>query len=220
MSLEILYEDKYIITVLKKAGMPVQSDKSGDTPLTGLVSEYCKAPCHIITRLDRPVGGVALFAKDSKTAALLTQMIRENKADKIYIAILCGSPMCGGHIEDYIFKNASTNTSKIVNKGNIGAKRAALDYDIIESCRDKTLVRIYLETGRHHQIRVQFAHMGYPLYGDTKYNKAFKHKRNVLSALFAEELRFIHPVTGERICVKADNKDITELFEKLKENNI
>ncbi len=220
MSLEILYEDKYIISALKEAGMPVQSDKSGDTSLLQSVSEYCGSPCHIITRLDRPVGGVTLFAKDSHTAAMLTNIIQENKADKIYTAILCGAPVCGGHVEDYIFKNAATNTSKIVNKGNVGAKKAALDYEIEERKGDKTLVRIYLETGRHHQIRVQFAHMGYPLYGDTKYNAAFKHRRNVFPALFAEELSFIHPITGDRVYIKAAKNNVRDLFEKMKENDI
>ncbi len=217
MSLEILYEDKYIISVLKSAGMPVQSDKSGEVSLTELVSEYCNTPCHIITRLDRPVGGVSLFAKDKTTAALLTEMIRENKANKIYTAVLCGTVPCGGHVEDYIFKNGRTNTSKVVNKGNIGAKRAALDYEIIERANCLTLVRIYLETGRHHQIRVQFSHMGYPIYGDTKYNDSFKHKRGVLPALFARELSFEHPVTKKPIHITAAKDTAAELFDKIKE---
>ena len=98
--MRILYEDEYLLAVLKEAGMPVQSDKSGDASLLGLVNEYTGSDCHIITRLDRPVGGISLFAKDKVTAAKLSEMIRENRADKIYTAILCGKPLCGGHIED------------------------------------------------------------------------------------------------------------------------
>lgn len=214
--MKIFYEDKYILAVLKEAGMPVQSDKSGDISLLQLVGEYTGRECHIITRLDRPVGGISLFAKDKDTAARLTEMIQENRADKIYTAILCGRPLCGGHVENYIFKNERTNTSKIVNKGNIGAKLASLDYDITESSGDYTLVRIYLGTGRHHQIRIQFAHMGYPLYGDTKYNDKYKHKRGIFPALFAEELKFIHPITGEKVYIKADENPVRDMFEKLK----
>lgn len=220
MSLEILYEDKYIISVLKTAGMPVQPDRSGETSLSELVSEYCKKPCHIITRLDRPVGGISLFARDNETAARLTEVIRENRADKVYTAVVCGTPPLIGHVENYIFKNAKTNTSKIVNKGNIGAKRAALDYEAIESCNNYTLLKIYLETGRHHQIRVQLAHMGYPIYGDTKYNEAFRHKRNVMPALFAEEIGFMHPVTGEKIHLSVYENEVRYLFSRLKENAI
>ena len=105
-----------------------------------------------------------------------------------------------------------------MNKGNIGARLASLDYDITESSRYYTLVRIYLETGRHHQIRVQFAHLGYPLYGDTKYNDKYRHKRGIFPALFAKELKFIHPITGEEVYIKADEDPVRDLFERLKVN--
>ncbi len=213
--MKILYEDKYMLAVLKEAGIPIQSDKSQDRSLLSAVNEYTSGSCHIITRLDRPVGGISLFAKDKETAARLSEMIRENKADKIYTAILCGKPLCGGHIEDYIFKNERTNTSKIVNKGSVGAKLASLSYDITKSGKEHTLVRIYLETGRHHQIRVQFAHMGYPLYGDTKYNEKYKHKRGIFPALFASEMKLVHPITGDTVHIKAENDPVRDLFEKL-----
>ena len=110
-----------------------------------------------------------------------------------------------GHIESYIMKNSRLNISKVVNKGTAGSKIAILDYKLIEKRDNVNKVEINLKTGRHHQIRVQFASINAPLWGDVKYNKQFKHKRDVTPALCACKLEFKHPVTDEFVSVEIDD---------------
>lgn len=206
--MKILYEDKYILTAFKEAGMPSQNDTSGHKSLLEEVREYIHQTPYIITRLDRPVKGLVLFAKDKQTADKLTQMLLEHKITKIYHAIVCGKVEERGHIETYLMKDSRLNISKTVNKGNTGAKLAILDYTLLEQKDNMSKVEISLVTGRHHQIRAQFASIGAPLCGDVKYNKDFKHKRNVTPALCACKLSFIHPFTGETVNIETDD-DLT-----------
>lgn len=203
--MKIIYEDKYILIVYKEAGIPSQNDSSNEKSLMENAEEYTKAPVCILTRLDRPVKGLVLFAKDKNTAEKLSQMIQNHKITKIYHAIVCGKVEKDGHIESFLLKNSRLNISKTVNKGNIGAKLAILDYKLIEEKNNLSKVEINLKTGRHHQIRVQFASIGAPLYGDVKYNPEFKHKRNVTPALCACRLEFLHPVTGIKVCAEIDD---------------
>ncbi len=200
--MNIKYENKDILIVLKEKGVPVQNDISGVKSLLSEVEDYTGKEAFVITRLDRPVTGLVLFAKNKNAAAKLSQMVQEHKIRKTYYAVLCGELKGSGRLEDYIFKNQRENISKIVNKGNIGAKKAILNYESVKTKGSYTLVKINLITGRHHQIRVQFAHLGYPLYGDTKYNPQFKFKRNVTTALFASELTFKY--NNENISVKVN----------------
>ncbi|MBQ7265398.1 MAG: RNA pseudouridine synthase [Firmicutes bacterium] len=186
--LNILYEDKNIIALAKKEGVPSQPDKSGDRSLLEDVQAYTGGVCHIITRLDRPVSGIVLFAKDEKNAARYTASLE--KAEKIYYAVCekCKETPKSGEIESYILKDGRKNISKIVNKGSVGGKKALLSYEILTEKDGFALCRINLKTGRHHQIRVQMASIGMPLYGDTKYNENFKHKRGVYPLLHAARL--------------------------------
>lgn len=203
--MKIVYEDKYILTVFKEAGVPSQNDTSGHKSLIEEVKEYIRQTPYIITRLDRPVKGLVLFAKDKLTADRLTQMLLEHKITKIYHALVCGKVEDKGHIETYLMKDSRLNISKTVNKGNKGAKLAILDYTLIEEKDNISKVEINLLTGRHHQIRAQFASIGAPLYGDVKYNKNFKHKRGVTPALCACKLSFTHPFTEEDINIEIDD---------------
>lgn len=203
--MKIVYEDKYILTVFKEAGVPSQNDTSGHKSLIEEVKEYIRQTPYIITRLDRPVKGLVLFAKDKLTADRLTQMLLEHKITKIYHALVCGKVEDKGHIETYLMKDSRLNISKTVNKGNKGAKLAILDYTLIEEKDNMSKVEINLLTGRHHQIRAQFASIGAPLYGDVKYNKSFKHKRGVTPALCACKLSFTHPFTEEDINIEIDD---------------
>lgn len=204
--MKILFEDKYLIIVYKESGILSQGDNSNEESLEDMVSKYTKTPVYIMTRLDKPVMGLVLFAKDKDTADKLTKMIQNHEITKIYHALVCGKVEGKGHIESYLMKNSRLNVSKVVNKGNIGGKLAILDYSLLEKGDTVSKVEINLKTGRHHQIRVQFASIGAPLYGDMKYNKDFKHKRGVTPALCACKLAFIHPVTKENINIEiADN---------------
>lgn len=203
--MKILYEDKYMIAVFKEAGIPSQDDTSGHKSLLAKVREYIHQTPYIITRLDRPVKGLVLFAKDKQTADKLTQMLLQHKIAKIYHAIVCGEVEEKGHIETYLMKDSRLNISKTVNKGNTGAKLAILDYTLLEQKNNMSKVEISLVTGRHHQIRAQFASIGAPLYGDVKYNRDFKHKRNVTPALCACKLSFTHPFTGEDINIEIND---------------
>ncbi len=203
--MEIKYEDKYILIAVKPAGEPSQPDNSGVKSLAERAEEHTGQAVHIITRLDRPVSGLVLFAKDKDTASKLSAMLENNDITKIYHALVCGDIKEEGSIESYIMKNSRLNISKIVNKGNIGARYALLHYKLIERGKETNKAEIRLVTGRHHQIRAQFASIGAPLYGDTKYNEKFRHKRNMTLALCACALEFEHPVTGEHIKVRIDD---------------
>lgn len=203
--MEILFEDKYILIANKAPRQPSQPDQSGVESLSDQAKAHTKNDVYILTRLDRPVKGLVLFAKDKNTADKLTKMVQEHSITKIYHALVCGNVEDEGHIESYLMKNSRLNISKIVNKGTVGSKIAILDYKLIEKRKDVNKVEINLKTGRHHQIRVQFASINAPLWGDVKYNSQFKHKRGVTPALCACKLVFNHPITGEMVDVEIDD---------------
>ena len=203
--MKILFEDKYILIAYKEAGQPSQPDQSGVKSLSDEAKEHTENEVYILTRLDRPVKGLVLFAKDKNTAHKLTEMVQEHTITKVYHALVCGKVEDSGHIESYIMKNSRLNISKVVNKGTAGSKIAILDYKLIEKRDNVNKVEINLKTGRHHQIRVQFASINAPLWGDVKYNKQFKHKRDVTPALCACKLEFKHPVTDEFVSVEIDD---------------
>lgn len=203
--MKILFEDKYILIAYKEAGQPSQPDQSGVKSLSDEAKEHTENEVYILTRLDRPVKGLVLFAKDKNTAHKLTEMVQEHTITKVYHALVCGNVEDRGNIESYIMKNSRLNISKVVNKGTAGSKIAILDYKLIEKRDNVNKVEINLKTGRHHQIRVQFASINAPLWGDVKYNKQFKHKRDVTPALCACKLEFKHPVTDEFVSVEIDD---------------
>ncbi len=200
----ILHEDNHIIVVLKPQNEPCCPDESGDDNLLDCVKRYLKtaynkpgnAYAGLIHRLDRPTGGVMVFAKTSKAASRLSEAMRNGGFEKRYFAVLCGTPNRKKAIlENYLRKNAVNNTVYVCTQTESGAKYAALDYEIKEEADGLSLAEINLHTGRTHQIRVQFAAVNTPVYGDMRYGgeKAVKGKL----ALWAYSLRFTHPVTGE-----------------------
>jgi len=204
----IIYEDNHVIVVNKPINIPVQEDESKDIDLLTLIKNYLKVKYDkpgnvylgLIHRLDRPVGGVMVFAKTSKAASRLSEQVRTNKINKTYYAVVHGKINIQGHLEDYLYKDTKTNTSYVTNKNN--GKIAILDYEVIKYKDNFSLVKIKLVTGRSHQIRVQFSSRGYPLVGDQRYNKnAIK---NVNIALFAKKLEFIHPTTKEKKTFELD----------------
>ena len=202
-NINIIYEDNHLLVVNKPANMPVCLDSSNDIDLLTKLKEYIKIKYNkpgnvylgLIHRLDRPVEGIVVFAKTSKAASRLSNQIQNRKFHKTYYAVVENKPKQNETFIDYLIKNESTNTSYVTteNKG----KKSILEYNLINTKNNLSLVKINLLTGRHHQIRVQFSHHGYPLYGDHKYNQNFikDNKENI--ALIAKELSFYHPITKE-----------------------
>ena len=198
--MKILYEDETILVAVKPQGMPVQADKTGDLDFLSALEKDTKQTLGLLHRLDRPVGGVMLFAKEKKAEAFLAKEIQERRLKKQYLTVLCGRlPAAEGVLEDYLLKNARTNLSEVVSKERKGAKRAILRYRSIAEKETEagalTLAEIALETGRHHQIRVQTAHAGFPIWGDKKYHKSFPKRGKTEIALWSYRLEGIHPKT-------------------------
>jgi len=199
--INILYEDNHLLVVEKPINIPVQADDSKDIDLLSMLKDYLKVKYNkagnvylgLVHRLDRPVGGVMVFAKTSKAASRLSDQVRNNKFNKIYYAVVQGNPKEKDHLEDYLLKDLKTNITKVDKNG----KLAILDYKLINTVENLSLVEIKLETGRSHQIRVQFSSRNLPLYGDQKYNRSAKVGQQL--ALFAKKLSFEHPITHELI---------------------
>ena len=201
--LNVIYEDNHIIVVEKPCNIPSQADKTTDEDMLTLIKKYIKEKYNkpgevflgLVHRLDRPVGGIMVFARTSKAASRLSEAIRTNNFSKRYLAVVEGKfENTQGSFEDYLFKDEALNKSKVVSKDKKGAKLAKLNYEVVAEVNGKSLVKIDLETGRHHQIRVQFSHAGHPLVGDQKYGRT---NPGVQIALWAYELEFKHPTKNE-----------------------
>ena len=197
--LEILYEDNHIIVVYKPSNILSQSDITEDKDMLTIIKEYIKEKYNkpgnvylgLVHRLDRPVQGIMVYAKTSKAAARLSEQIRKNELSKHYLAVVNGIiPEKKGEFVDYLVKDNNGNTS-ITDKEH--GKEAILKYEVLDSKNNYSLVRIKLITGRHHQIRIQFASRGYPLVGDNRYGK--KEKLDI--CLCSYQLSFYHPTTKE-----------------------
>lgn len=198
--INVLYEDNHIIVVVKPVNVPVCLDSSGDLDLLNMVKKYLEnkynkknAFVGLVHRLDRPVGGVMVFAKTSKAASRLSDEIRKKEFEKKYYAVVCGKIAESGRFVDKLLKDSKKNMSFISENG----KECSLKFARIKTNDKYSLVSINLETGRSHQIRVQFSYHGFPLYGDQKYNKKAKVHEQI--ALFAYSLTFLHPVKREKL---------------------
>ena len=220
LMINIIYEDNHLLVVEKPINVPVQADSSEDLDLLTQLKQYLKEKygkpgnvyLGLVHRLDRPVGGVMVFAKTSKSASRLSDIVRKNEMKKIYYAVLEGKAKDKDHLVDYLLKDEVKNISKVDQNG----KEAILDYELVDYNDGLSLVKISLKTGRSHQIRVQFSSRNLPLYGDQKYNKNAKAGEQI--ALFAKELEFVHPVTKEPMKFKCLPKG--NLWEKLDLNNL
>lgn len=208
--LEILYEDNHIIVVKKEPNIPSQADKTEDLDMLTIIKQYLKEKYDkpgnvylgLVHRLDRPVGGVMVFAKTSKAASRLSNQVREKVFKKKYLAVVDGKfENKNGVLEDYLYKDERNNMSKVVSKDKKNAKLAKLDYEVLayNKVKNLSLVKVNLHTGRHHQIRVQLANSGHSIFGDQKYGSRGKGKQ---IALWAYELIIQHPVTKEELTFK------------------
>ncbi len=200
----IIFEDSSIIVVNKPFGMlSCQDKKKIDKDLYTIIEEYtnCKELA-IINRLDRGVGGIVVFSKNNKTTTILTEYMKNHNFEKNYLAIVCGIAKDEDRLINFIMKNQRQNISKIVNKNSSGAKEAILSYKKMKQIEIDnqiySLVDINLETGRHHQIRVQMSNVNLPLYNDIKYNKNIRKKLgNGNIGLFCYKMCFNHPIKND-----------------------
>lgn len=207
---EIFYEDRDMIVVKKPVGMEAQSTHSFAPDLVSEIRKHIsrlstaggEPYVGVIHRLDKPVGGIMVYAKTRQAAAALSRQVQDGKMQKMYMAVVCGRPVDNvDNFVDYLLKDKEKNLSKIVEKGINGAKRAELRYEVMGTVKEErvlALVKVWLITGRHHQIRVQFAGHGMPLWGDSRYNPEFAGMREPIG-LSACELKVMHPVTGEEM---------------------
>ena len=200
--INIIYEDNHLLVVEKPVNIPVQEDKSKDTDMITILKKYRiehenkkgDAFIGLVHRLDRPVGGIMVFAKTSKAASRLSEEIRNNTFHKTYLAVVQNKLQKTGILEDYLIKDKNNNISKITNKEN--GKYSALEYKVLNTKDNLSLVEINLITGRSHQIRLQFSSRGNPLVGDSKYGN---NPNNINIALFAKSITFKHPTTKETL---------------------
>lgn len=209
-----LYEDNHIIIVDKQPGEIVQGDKTGDTPLSAIVAAYLKEKyakpgnvfVGVVHRLDRPVGGVVIFAKTSKALARLNEMLRKHQIHKTYWAIVEGCPEKDSDtLSDLLVSSERNNKTYVVGNGSTApsdAREATLRYKVLTRGERYSLVEVTLITGRKHQIRVQLANIGHPIKGDLKYGARRSNRGGGIS-LLARRICFTHPVSRQEIDVTA-----------------
>lgn len=210
-NLQVLHEDNHIIVVNKRAGDIVQGDKTGDKPLSDVVKEYIKEkynkPGNVylgtVHRLDRPTSGIVIYTRTSKALERLNKMLRDKTIKKTYWAIVQQQPKkAADTLTNYLKKNPKNNKSTAYNKEVNGSKKATLHYTTLKKLDNYSLLEVDLETGRHHQIRVQLSNIGAIIKGDLKYGAKRSNKDGSIH-LHARKIEFTHPVSKELIKITA-----------------
>lgn len=209
MKANIIYEDTHLLVCEKPSGIPSQSSKVGVQDMVSILKNYLSVKASkegepylgLIHRLDQPVQGLMVFAKSPFAAKDLSKQVTTSSMKKYYLAVISGETKKDhGRLVDYLLKNGQKNISKVVSKETPGAKRAELNYQLVEKKDGKELIKIELITGRHHQIRVQFSSRNLPLWGDEKYGTNLSEEKDKKQiALCAYQLTFIHPKTRKQM---------------------
>ena len=213
LNLEILFEDKDIIICRKPAGVATQTKRLGQQDMESLLKNYRAKKGEppyigIVHRLDQPVEGIMVFAKNQQAAAHLSKQIQDRVIGKHYYAVSANAPKAGeGVLEDYLLTDKKSNYTQVVEVTTTGAKNAKLEYKVLETKENKTLFDIKLHTGRQHQIRVQMANEGCPLVGDSKYGEAGEREQ---LALCSYKLEFEHPT--KKIPMKFEIQPLGKVF--------
>ena len=203
-SIPVLYEDNHLLVVVKPANLPSQADASGDDDLLSILKRYIGEKYNkpgavylgLVHRLDRPVGGVMVFARTSKAAARLAETFRTHEQDRRYLAVVEGHLQQERTLVDFLLKDGKSGMVRAVKESTPGAKMAKLTTSPIAQREELTLADVQLFTGRSHQIRVQHAHAGHPLWGDMRYGHG-KPGRQI--ALWAYRLKINHPTRHEEL---------------------
>jgi 23S rRNA pseudouridine1911/1915/1917 synthase len=208
--LHVLYEDNHLLAVAKPPGIATMGVPAGKPSLLDLAKEYVKEKYHkpgnvylgIVSRLDAPVTGVLLIARTSKAAARLTEQFRQGTVEKVYWAVVEGTPDTPeGTCVDWVRKDERHRKMHIVAKGHAEAKEARLSYHTLQTVASGTLLEVRLDTGRKHQIRLQLAHRGLPIIGDRKYGSTLSFDEGI--ALHSRYLRLQHPVLKTELALIA-----------------
>lgn len=202
MGVRILYEDNHVIVACKPPNMLSQADRSGDGDILSALKEYIRetkkkpgeAYLGLVHRLDRPVGGLMVFARTSKAAARLSAQLQKHDIGREYLCVCEGEVPAQMDLTDWLLKDKQKNHVSAVPEGTPGAQKAILHATPLHSADGLTLCAVRLQTGRNHQIRVQMAHAGHPLWGDNRYGRG---KPGQQIALWGYRLTFEHPVTHE-----------------------
>ncbi|MCF8235745.1 MAG: RNA pseudouridine synthase [Bacteroidales bacterium] len=211
MKSQVLHEDNHLIIVNKQPSQIVQGDKTGDVPLVDLVKKYLKEKynkpgevfCGVVHRLDRPVSGLVVFARTSKALARMNDLVKTREIRKTYWAVVKNRPPdFEGHLTNYLVKNQQKNKSFVTDENAKGALRAEMKYRMVAKSNDYLLLEVDLLTGRHHQIRVQLAHIGCPVKGDLKYGFPRSNPAGSIH-LHARKISFIHPVKKTELTITA-----------------
>ena len=208
MKLDILYEDEHIIVCYKPAGIPTQTKKLGEQDMVSLLKNYLKGGyVAVIHRLDQPVEGLLVFAKTPFAAKQLNKGLQGAGFGKHYKAVLWGVPnQKKATLEDYLVKDGHTNTSRVCEPSEVDAKKAVLSYEVMVTGKDEgkdfSLVKVKLDTGRHHQIRAQLSAIGCVIKGDLKYGAPRSNPDGSIS-LHSRHVRFTHPVRKEEMEIVA-----------------
>lgn len=222
----VVYEDNHLLIVNKRPGEIVQGDKTGDIPMVDSLKAYLKEKYNkpgnvflgLVHRLDRPVGGLVIFAKTSKALSRMTQMFAKGEIQKTYMAIVCKAPdVPAQRLKHYLVRNERLNKSFAYEREQECSKRAELSYRLLSSGDRYHLLEVALHTGRHHQIRCQLAKIGCVIKGDLKYGAARSNPDASIS-LLSYRLRFVHPVSGIELNLTApipEDKLWQELSEKI-----
>ncbi len=198
----VVYEDNHLLVVIKPPNMPTQADRTGDADLHSTLKRYIAFQYNklgavylgLVHRLDRPVGGLVVFAKTSKAAERLSAQVREKSLARTYLTIVRGNPRATDTLEDWLYKDHKNNMVHICAKTIRGAKAARLSYECLAQYGQLSLLSIHLETGRSHQIRVQLSHAGFPIWGDARYGKGSPGQQ---IALWGASLALFHPTRRE-----------------------
>ena len=207
----VIYEDNHLLIVSKRPGEIVQGDKTGDVPMVESLKLYLKEKYNkpgnvflgLVHRLDRPVGGLVIFAKTSKALSRMTQMFAKGEVQKSYLAIVTDKPQeAQARLTHYLVRNEKQNKSYAYHQERANSKRAELSYRLISNGEHYHLVEVDLHTGRHHQIRCQLSAIGCPIKGDLKYGAKRSNPDGSIS-LLSYRLRFSHPVSGVDLDIKA-----------------
>lgn len=205
--IKVIYEDNHLLVVEKPVNILSQGDDTNDKDMVNLLKDYVKNKYNkpgnvyigLVHRLDRPVGGVMVFAKTSKAASRLSEQVRNKTFKKTYRAVIHGTMNKNKDtLKDYLYKNKKTNMVTVVNKNHKEAKDAILNYETLGTKQGFSLVEIDLKTGRSHQIRVQFASRRHPLFGDQRYGQDVNKVGQQIS-LWSHKIEIVHPTTKEKL---------------------